>query len=119
MLAIDDDEDEAPADGFDEDGGVDGLAADGGFADDGGLDGRLLGSLLGEDGDDEDALADRIVNVFSFVSTRTSCPIATCLAAVDVDGCVAGVDGCEVDGGCADGVDDGCCDDGGCCEDGC
>ena len=88
--------------GFDADGGV---ADDGGLADEGGFDGRLLGSL-DEDGDELDALADRIVNVLAFVSTRTSCPIATCRAAG-----VADADGGCVAGGCADGVDEGCWDE--------
>ena len=79
-----------------------GFDAEGGVADEGGFDGRLLGSLA-EDGDAPDALADRIVNVLAFVSTRTSCPIATCRAAG-----VADADGCCVAGGCADGVDGGC-----------
>ena len=91
-----------------------GFDADGGVADDGGFDGRLLGSLAG-DGDELDALADRIVNVFAFVSTRTSCPIATCRAAGAAGG--ADVDGGCVAGGCADGVDEGCWDDDGCCDD--
>jgi hypothetical protein len=81
-----------------------GFAADGGFADEGGFEGRLLGSP-GEDGDELDALAARIVNVLAFVSTRTSCPIATCLAAGAAGG--ADVDGCCV-AGCAEGVDEGC-----------
>jgi hypothetical protein len=99
-------DDPADAEGGVDEGGVDG------FADDGGFDGRL--GSLGDDGDEDRfmSLAARIVNVLAFVSTRTSCPVATCLAAVEGDdgGCVAG--------GCADGVEGGCCDDDGCCEDG-
>ena len=109
-------DDEADAEGCWLDGGFDadgGFADDGGLADEGGFDGRLLGSAA-EDGDELDALADRIVNVLAFVSTRTSCPIATWRAAGAAD-----VDGCCVAGGCADGVDEGCWDDGGCCDDGC
>jgi len=109
-------DDPAAADGFDDEGGV----ADGGSPADGGFDGRL-GSL----GDAERfmSLAARIVNVLAFVSTRTSCPIAICLAAavggaVVDGGCevAGGCDdgGCDVDGGWADGVDDGCCDGVGC-----
>jgi hypothetical protein len=74
--------------------------ADGGVAD-GGFDGRL--GSAGADGDELDALACRIVNVLAFVSTRTSCPMATSRAAA-----VEGADGCCVAGGCADGVDEGC-----------